>query len=181
MSVKWLEHMSQSTPHLTSAMEMAGKTARADIDVHQVRWVAEGFQRWLRAEGTIHLEKCLRLPTTPAQIARLKRNTWIIRARDALREVPAPGPEAVPSSTLSSTSTWPTAVVLARELDKFLERGGWTQWKHLPHPPAEASQLRRCLFYVAKHNVGRPMGTHQIDRVLKHFLALDLRWLAADT
>lgn len=154
-------------------MILALRTARADIDMEQIRWVQAGFMRWWKSGGTVPMERCFRLPSTPGQMARVRRNAWIVRASRVL----AMTPQAVPGDATNQPSDTRTARSLAHELDVFVQRGGWPQWRHLPRPPADASQLRRCLFFIAKNGDGKALSAKQIERIMGRFQGVDLSWL----
>jgi len=163
-------------------MVMAVRTARADVDIFQMRWVSEGFRNWLKAGGTVPLERCLRLPSTPGQMARLRRNAWVAKAARVLAAAPVtPHGDQDSPATNNELAHTQTAADLARELDRFVTRGGWSHWRHLPRPPADASKLRICLFHIVSSNNGKSLGSKQVERILKHFLHVDLSWLTADT
>ena len=50
----------------------------------------------------------------------------------------------------------------------FGERGGaWATWKESQKPPDGCSELRRCLFYVAKFNDGKGLTDRTIYAALK--------------
>lgn len=121
----------------------------------EMSWaVAEAFwfaaQNWVSSGGKVSMNRFLRLPTTGPALTRAGRNFWLRRAAEGL-------PPA---------SKYPQAYALQKEVESFITRGPWSTWKHLNNPPAEASELRKALFHVAKFSDGNFIEQRQIYRAL---------------
>jgi len=108
-------------------------------------------QTWLESGGATSMERLLRLPATGAQLKKATRNHWLRKAADALDD-PSP---------------FKRACHLERELNAFITRGPWLTWRESQHPPDGCSELRRCLFYVAKFNDGEGLTDRTIYAAVK--------------
>jgi hypothetical protein len=108
-------------------------------------------QFWLESGGETSMERFLRLPTTGAKLKNATRNHWLRKAAD----------------TLGDPSPFKRACHLERELSAFITRGAWATWKESQNPPDGCSELRRCLFYVAKFNDGEGLTDRTIYEALK--------------
>ncbi|MBP9175299.1 MAG: hypothetical protein KBF54_12175 [Rhizobiales bacterium] len=106
---------------------------------------------WLESGGAAPINRFLRLPTTPAQLKRAARNLWLNKA----------------ARTLAEQSPFKRACYLERELNAFITRGPWATWRGRQHPPEGCSDLRRCLFYVAKFNDGEGLTDRTIYQAVK--------------
>jgi hypothetical protein len=120
--------------------------------VYDLDSVRQGFQAWFRSGGAISLERCLGLPTTPGQLRRARRDSWLRVASQCL---------------FSDGSAYERATELAHELDVFLSRGGWAQWQALATPPPTASALRQALWQVATLNDGKSLSAKHVHRILR--------------
>lgn len=112
-------------------------------------WLAA--RMWLETGGAVTMNRFLRLPATGAQLKKATRNRWLRKAAD----------------TLAEPSPFNRACELERELDTFISRGPWLTWRDLSHAPEGCSDLRRCLFYVAKFNDGKGLTGRTIYQALK--------------
>lgn len=109
---------------LELAEVVASRPARDAAD----DWLARGFRAWLRADGAIPLERCLRLGATPAAICRARRNA-ALRAAWAL---------------LPLASDRARAERLAVELARFTTVI-LPAWREAGGAPAGTSRLRLAL------------------------------------
>ena len=112
-------------------------------------WVAG--RMWVETGGVVQINRFLRLPTTGAKLKNATRNLWLRKAAD----------------TLAEPSPFKRACELERELATFISRGPWLTWRVSNHPPDGCSELRRCLFYVAKFNDGKGLTDRTIYAALK--------------
>jgi len=145
--------MSESTQ--LAAIHHALRLSQGDAADESIRWLRAGLSSWIKCGGSVPLERCLSLPTTPAKYKLLRRNFWLARAAE----------------TIDSKSAWQGVTMLADELETFVTRGPWRVWRDLDSPPADASELRTALFYVAKaHQDGgdeaKLLTARQIDRLV---------------
>lgn len=108
-------------------------------------------QTWLASGGTTSINRFLRLPATGAQLKKATRNYWLRKAAD----------------TMNDPSSFKRACHLERELNAFITRGPWATWREWQHPPEGCSDLRRCLFYVAKFNDGEGLTDRTIYQAVK--------------
>lgn len=130
---------------------LAARLAGGIADAEVIDWWRRGWTAYLNAQGELPLERCLQMAgTTATRMRLLARNNWL----------------AIAAAQLAPTTPWFTAVELAEELDKFVERGPWAAWRELSSPPTDASQLRTALFHVARALNGRSMSARQIHRIL---------------
>lgn len=112
-------------------------------------WTAA--RAWLATGGTMPLERFAQLPTTPGAVRNAARNLWIQRAAKLV------APDEL---------TFPQAYRLYTELETFLVRGPWAEWRSAPTPPDSASELRKALFHIAKNNNGELLSQRHIARVI---------------
>ena len=108
-------------------------------------------QMWLASGGTTSINRFLGLPATGAQLRKYTRNYWLRMAAE----------------TLCDPSPFKRACYLERELNAFITRGPWASWREWQHPPEDCSDLRRCLFYVAKFNDGEGLTDRTIYQAVK--------------
>ena len=106
---------------------------------------------WLETGGVVSMNRFLRLPATGAQLKKATRDYWLRKAAE----------------TLSDPSPFKRACHLERELSAFITRGAWATWKESQKPPDGCSELRRCLFYVARYNDGEGLSDRTIYAALK--------------
>jgi hypothetical protein len=135
-----------------SPIDHAARLAAGQADPDALLWLQQGLAEWIREDGAMRLERCLRLPTTPARLRLLQRDFWLFEAARALE----------------CASSWHGAVQLAGELATFISRGPWRIWRNQPAPPDEASKLRRALFHVARLRGGRTLSEKQVYRIVGH-------------
>lgn len=106
---------------------------------------------WLACSGSVPLERCARLPTSPSALRRASRDLWL---RHAATLVHPPGQRLAP---------------LARRLElelSTLTGPAWTAARELEALPSHSSQLRQALFRVAKLNNGESLSDRQISRII---------------
>jgi len=106
-------------------------------------WLAADL--WLSQGGVVPMNRYLGLPTSREKLNQLARDKWLRRAGDFLDG---------------------NAYRLADELATFVERGPWRFWKEAGHPPDDASELRRCLFYAVKFGGEKRLSDRQLYRIL---------------
>ena len=116
------------------------------------RALSRAVQSWVRDEGALSLQRHLGLPTRPAGLRRLRRDGHLI---DAAREIEAEG-------------KWFGALELERQLRDFVSRGPWRSWRDDGGPPADASRLRRALFYAVRFGDGETLSAKQLVRIVGH-------------
>ena len=114
-------------------------------------WLQSALAALINAGGAVPLERCLRLPMTPAKWRQLMRNYWLLNA------IEASGQE----------SLWMACVEVSDALAAFLSRGPWHAWRSLQDPPAGTPVFRSALFYVAKHNGGEPLSPRHVYRIAR--------------
>jgi hypothetical protein len=120
------------------------------IDQDTLRWLIEGFRKFDEHDGTLPLERCLRLPTA-AQRRLAERDFWLRVAGSLITE---PKPVA-------------RATELANCLTAFMSRGPWRQWSASSEPPDEATALQQALFHAARAIGDKPVPQwRQVLRVL---------------
>lgn len=107
---------------------------RGVISPAALQWLIAGFEVFDDNDGSISLERCLRLP---------KRKARRLERRDALIC------EAWRLLSQGGESRTKRGALLGAELDKF-ERANWREWKDLDDPPYSASELRSTLFRLVK-------------------------------
>ncbi|PYE75877.1 hypothetical protein DFQ15_1182 [Xylophilus ampelinus] len=86
---------------------------------------------------------------------RLQRDTWLSTVAAELRTDPA----------LHDASTWLLARRTAEELDRFVSRGPWREWRTAGLPDG-SSRLREALYHVALANAGQDLSARQVLRIL---------------
>lgn len=124
----------------------SGKPSR---EAYEGLWLAS--QLWIASGGVLPMQRYFGLLGTGASLAKTTRDVWLRKAAKGM----APG-----------ATPFAQAHELADELDKFITRGPWRTWCKSEHPPAEASELRRALFYVSKFNDGEQISAQTIYRAL---------------
>lgn len=145
--------MSPPDPHRLAAQFAAGvESAEAG------RWLRDGIAAWVRAGGTVELEQCLGLASTPRRFRLAQRNYWLCRAAQALEE------------SGEWSGAWSGAVLLAAKLDDFIARGPWRAWREAGAPPAEASELREALFHAARLNEGESLSERSMFDISRSVL-----------
>ncbi len=131
-------------------LSLLERAAAGDFDHEVRRFLADGAGSFLRAGGVVPLEKCLRLPGTPARLRKARRDVWLRAAWDAVE----------------ADSDWGRSCALALEVARF-GAALWPRWRVLQKPPAGTSRLRECLFQAFKvdpENI--PTTAPGIDKVL---------------
>lgn len=124
----------------------SGKPSQA---AYEGLWLAS--QAWIRSGGVLPMQRYFGLLGTGASLAKTTRDIWLRKAAKGL----APG-----------LTPFAQAHELADELEKFISRGPWRTWSNSAHPPKEASDLRRALFYVSKFHDGEQLSAQTIYRAL---------------
>jgi hypothetical protein len=127
-------------------------------------WLADGFRRWLRAGGSISLQRALRLPATVASLRRALRDRHLAEAFDAL---PA------------GLTAWQRARVLAEAAREF-ERRKWPLWRRHTAAPAEATRVEVALFYALKCGARLPATAQAFATLAKKIDAETSRRSAHD-
>ena len=133
------------------AIEFATRCASGSDGESVVSWLRNGMAAWLRSGCTKSLERCLHLPGTRAERKRMLRNFWIVEA----------------AAQLPALSVFAQSNELAIELDIFVTRGPWKEWREAGGPPPGASKLRTALFHVARENDDKSLSHKTIYRALK--------------
>jgi hypothetical protein len=136
------------TPLCADALLEALSKDRRDRASIDLLWMAA--QSWLEYGGTVNMNRFLPLPATGGKLKQAARDLWLRKA----------------SRLLGDTLTETRAATLHRELTVFVSRGAWVSWAELRQPPADASELRKSLFFALKHNDKKVLSVRQIDRIL---------------
>ena len=135
----------------TDPLRVATLVAAGEFNNDVREWLTARFAAWLNAQGEVPLERCLRLPSTAAKLRQALRDLWLSRLSAAMT---------------AESSTWLRSVRISTELQSFLQRGPWLQWRHRTDPPPETDSFRAALFYVARANGGDGLSPRQIHRIL---------------
>lgn len=138
----------------SDGLSMVERVAAGDFAPDVLRWLRESFSGYVLTGGAVSMERCMHLPNTPTRVRLAQRDAWLRQAADLTERSNARG----------------AAEVLADELDVFIARGPWRQWRELKEPPAEVSRLRAALFHVARLNEGKALSSKQVARVIGHRL-----------
>lgn len=123
-------------------------SGKPNMAAYESLWLAA--RMWLRTGGGLPMERFAGLPTTGPALMQANRDLWLRRAALVLPDPPG----------------FPLASRLTHELERFITRGPWRAWMAADHPPPEASELRKALFFAAKFNGGCVLSERQIYRVL---------------
>ena len=81
----------------------------------------------------------------------MRRNFWIVEA----------------AAQLPASSVFAQSNELEKELNNFLTRGPWKEWRDAGGPPDGASKLRTALFHIAHENDGMSLSHKTFYRALK--------------
>lgn len=137
--------------HSDDHLELAERVAAGALDAAAMRWVCQGFGAYLKAGGSVPLERCFGLATTPAKLRMTRRNAWLA---SAVLEV-------------QGSSTSMRVASLVAEYNRFLG-WQWRAWRELSEPPAGTSRLRHALFHIARANDGNSLSPRQVSRIVGH-------------
>jgi hypothetical protein len=115
-----------------------------DAKAEAVEIVLRGIQIYIRNDGDLPLDRCFGLPPQSARtkFKQIRRDYWLCMAA---QQIPADKKKT-------------PADQLAHEIKTFLTCV-WPAWRDRDEAPAEASELRRCLFMAARETAGR-LPTH---------------------
>lgn len=141
--------MTTSTDKSDQLLNALAGGRRTPEDVEMV-WIAA--QSWLENGCTQPIHRFLRLPPTPGKLTDATRNLWLRRAAKQIN--------------IECASATSEARKLRHEIDAFVNRGPWRYWRDQQAPPADASELRKALFYAMKFNNGDTLSERQIYRIL---------------
>jgi hypothetical protein len=145
----------QFAGHVRRPHERAERIAAGLADLDDQAWIARGLKAWLSADGSVSLERCLRLPDSPKQLCMGRRDAALCAAA---REIKAAGP-------------WDGSQQLREELERYATRGGWLTWRDVGELPPGGSEIRRQLHQVLRFNGGVVLGARQIQRIAGHVWA----------
>jgi hypothetical protein len=123
-----------------------------DAKAEAVEIVLRGIQIYIRNDGDLPLDRCVGLPPQSARtkFKQIRRDYWLAMAR---QQIPADQKKT-------------PADQLAHEIKTFLTCV-WPAWRDRSEAPAEASELRRCLFMAARETAGRlPDSSKHLKRVI---------------
>lgn len=118
-----------------------------------VEWFCRAVANYLDAQGTLPLERFLRLPHTREQLRRAWRNRALLAASAELDAALGP---------------WTAAVQLEGHLNTFAERGPWRHWCARGEAPVDATPMQRALFDVLMLNGGKTITSRQILSVVRN-------------
>lgn len=127
------------------------QAASGDFDASVQRFLQAGLQRYLETGGTLPLERCLHLPTTPKGLCKARRDYWLRRAWKALE----------------AASDWSRSLRLTEEVERFESRGIWRRWRELDTPPANVSELHGALFHAFKSGADIPRTAVGLDKIVR--------------
>lgn len=117
-------------------------------DREAVAWAINGLRLWKRADGTLPLEQCLRLPSTPRQARLRERNAWLTDA----------------AQRIGGSSPYERASRLLRAAAAFRRR--WPVLCHLAEPPAEFDAVSIALFFAMRSGADLPGTVEGIARII---------------
>jgi hypothetical protein len=138
-------------PDIATLAERAAAGDRSD-DVFT--WLTGGLQAWLRADGEVSLERCLRLPRSRDAQRRARRDRALRRAA-----------QLVPRLTARATY-----IALETEWGRFVCGPLWAAWRDDDEPPAGTSELHRLLFIASREHRSSARGTlvwRQLQRIVE--------------
>ena len=131
-----------------------GQATAADIE-QLGRWAGV----FLRAGGSLPMERCFQLPQTLGQHEKCERDQWLEIAAAILIDCGAPSAEQVKKR-------------LAVEWDGFLRENLWKSYRDDGRPPQGINRFTEALFMASRLNKGRALSARHIGNVLGNFLAL---------
>ena len=141
-----------SAPRSLDVLSSLERMCAGESSHEAMAMLRAGVSAWLRCGAELPLERCLGLPTTPGQLRRARRDAWLRKAAECMRV---------------NSDPYAVATALAREIDIFLSRGGWAQWRDLTEAPAGATPLRRAIWEASRLNRGQGFSAKQLHRILR--------------
>jgi hypothetical protein len=133
-------------------LELATRIAVGGADRDALQWLQQAFSGWFQSDGSLPLERFLGLPNTSGRLRRARRDAWLRAAATCIH---------------GRGDRYALATELAHELDVFISRGGWAQWRDLAEPPSSATPLRCALWQFAKLNKGESLSAMHVHRILR--------------
>lgn len=135
-----------------ASFRLALKAACGEFDSDTREWVRQSFELFVRMGKAVSLEACCGLPRTESGFRRAQRDLH-------LKEL---------AGLVADASTAQTSVPerIAADLDRFISRGGWQTWRARHAPPPGATEMERCLFFIARGNEGRGLSSRRIRTIL---------------
>jgi hypothetical protein len=127
------------------------RAAAGDFDDDVQSHLKAGLRLYLETGGTLPLERCLRLPTTPKGLCKAQRDYWLRRAWESL----------------DAPSGWSRSVSLAEEIKRFESRI-WGRWREYDTPPEKnTSELSKTLFHAFRVGIDIPRTAVGIDKIVR--------------
>jgi hypothetical protein len=136
-------------PCQTDPLAALAAVVADDWDESCMRWARAGMATWLRAGGRIPLERCLRLPKTPAKLRQAIRDSHLRQA----------------ASLIDASTPYARARALEREIAAFM-RCAWPAWRECSSPPPGTSRLREALFHALKAGDEAALSARQLATIL---------------
>ena len=123
---------------------LAERAAAGDFsDLAVRRWLADGMEAFLRADGTVPLEQCLRLPKSEEAQRLARRNRALRRAARLL-----------PRESLRAT-----CIALELNWSRFVVGPMWRAWRDDDAPPEGTAGLYCALFDASRAHRSSARGT----------------------
>lgn len=135
-----------------NAVSRIARIAGGQPSASDIAWLQQMFDLHLRDNGSIPLERRLGLPTTFDKWRLFNRDMYLCQA----------------ALCIEADGAWSGAQKLEAEWTRFIDRGGWRFWRTDLHPPEEATQLSKALFYATQENRSESLSAQQIYRIVQH-------------
>jgi hypothetical protein len=127
----------------------AHRVADVCIGEEDLEWLSRGFRAYLASRGTVPLERCLRLPSGDAALARARRDHWLRQAWNAI------GEQATP---------WRRSELLADTVNRF-RSFTWPRWSSMNCAPQAASAVEAALFEAFRSHERVPSTAMQLHTI----------------
>lgn len=127
----------------------AHRVAYEDLNREDLDWLCRGFRAFLRSEGKIPLERCLRLPTSDRAHRRARRDHWLRAAWNLMDE---------------RLSPWRKSESLATEVRRFAAVK-WLRWADPEHLPTTMTPLEAALFEAFRSHERIPSTAMQLHNI----------------
>lgn len=132
----------------------AQRIAGVQLQAGDVEWLSRGFRAYLASNGTVPLERCLRLPAGDGALRRARRDHWLRQAWDRIA---------------GEVTPWQRSEKLAEAVHRFRSIR-WPRWRALAACPESASVVDAALFEAFRAHERVPGTAMQL-----HNIALQLR------
>jgi hypothetical protein len=131
----------------------AHRIAGVQLEADDVEWLSRGFRAYLASNGTLPLERCLRLPTGDGALGRARRDHWLRQAWDRVGDHVTP---------------WQRSEKLAEAVRRFRSIL-WPRWRALAASPSTASQVDAALFEAFRSHDRVPATAMQLHNIALQF------------